>query len=283
MNGIRIGSDEHKELFCRWFIDTHRKYEATDLPWPDLDEEALTRLRAVPIWNEAIQVEVKAGELCTGFAKTLKDPLIREAMAVQGVEETRHGVILETMIRKYGLNATDDRLPVTISQRAFLDFGYKECLDSFIGFGAFRIARDAHFLPENFLNTFVGFMAEESRHIVFFVNWVAYERVRSGRGNPVLQAIATAYGYARALRLLMGSVKSAKNSEGFMGGGDAFGNLSLTNVLEICLRENDAQMAAFDPRLLRPRVIPALARAALGVVKLATRKTPKPVTSERQA
>jgi hypothetical protein len=263
MSQVRIGSDRHKELFCRWFIDTHRVYDPGDLPWPELDEKALARLRAVPIWNDAIQVEIKAGELVTGFAKTLKDPLIREAVAVQGAEETRHGQILTLMLQRYGIPTTEERLPVTISERAFIDFAYKECMDAFIGFGAFRIARDAQFLPNEFLDTFTGFMAEETRHIVFFVNWIAYERVRRGYGNPVFQTIATAYGYARALRLLLGSVRSARGDSGFMGGEEAFGNLSLRNVLEICLRENEAQMAPLDPGLLRPRVIPALARTAL--------------------
>jgi hypothetical protein len=271
MKECAIGSPEHKELFCRWFIDTHRVYEATDLHWPDLDAAALARLRAVPIWNDAIQVETKAGELVTGFAETIEDPLIREAVAVQGVEETRHGQILATMIRRYGLNATEDRLPVTISERTFVDFAYKECMDAFIGFGAFRIARDTHFLPEDFLTTFTGFMGEETRHIVFFVNWIAYERIRRGRGNPAVQAILTAFGYARALRLLMGSVNSARDGSGFMGGGDAFANLTLGGVLATCLRENALQLAPLDPRLLRPRMIPAVARIILGAVQTGER------------
>lgn len=43
-----IGSNEHKELFCR--------------------------LRAIPIWTMALEVEIGAGDMLAGFAKTVSDP-----------------------------------------------------------------------------------------------------------------------------------------------------------------------------------------------------------------
>lgn len=30
---IEIGSEEHRQLFCRVFIDTHERYEPERLPW----------------------------------------------------------------------------------------------------------------------------------------------------------------------------------------------------------------------------------------------------------
>jgi hypothetical protein len=37
-------------------------------------------------------------------------------------------------------------------------------------------------------------------------------------------------------------------------------NLTLHDLLGRCLVENDRRMAAYDPRLLRPRLVPTLAR-----------------------
>lgn len=260
---MQIGSDEHKELFCRWFIDTHRVYEPEDLPWPELDQASLDRLRSVPIWSHALAVEHRAGELVTGFASTQEDPLVREAIAVQGIEEDRHGRILGTMMERYGLTVEPIHLPFDTREETFVEFGYKECLDAFMGYGAFRIARDAEFMPEPFLSIFVDFMAEETRHIVFFVNWIAYQRAR--QNLPLLSRISgTALGYLRAFGVLAGTVKSANNDSGFMGGGEAFGDLSPMNFLRICLRENDKQMGQFNSGLLRPRVIPTMARVVLG-------------------
>ncbi len=45
---IKAGSDAHKALFCRQFIETHEVFDPASLPWPDLDEAALARLRGLP-------------------------------------------------------------------------------------------------------------------------------------------------------------------------------------------------------------------------------------------
>ncbi len=267
---MRIGSDAHKELFCRWFIETHRAYEPDDLPWPELDETSIARLRAVPIWCNALAVEKRAGKLVAGFAQTQSDPLLREALAVQGIEEDRHGRILANMLERYGLSVPEERLSYEATERCFTEFGYKECLDAFLGFGAFRLARNANFLPESFMSVFVDFMSEETRHIVFFVNWIAYQRAQ--RKEPFLQqAYNTALGYLRAVRVLTSTVNGATSDAGFMGGGDVFGDLSPINFVRTCLRENDLQMAQFNSGLLVPQVIPTLARVALCVMDVADR------------
>ena len=35
---IKVGSDAHKELFCRQFLETHELYDPATLPWPELDD-----------------------------------------------------------------------------------------------------------------------------------------------------------------------------------------------------------------------------------------------------
>ena len=267
---MRIGSDAHKELFCHWFIETHREYEPEDLPWPELDQASLERLRSVPIWGHALAVEKRAGKLVTGFAQTQNDPLLREAIGLQGLEEDRHGRILEVMLERYGVGFEPERIPYEISEECFTEFGYKECVDAFMGYGAFRLARDANFMPESFLSIFVNFMAEETRHIVFFVNWIAYERAR--RNEPfVVQAFKTARGYARAFQVVATTVRGANSEAGFMGSAEAFGDMSAMNFMTTCVRENDIQMAPFNSGLLRPRVIPTIARIALGIMHAADR------------
>ena len=70
-----------------------------------------------------------------------------------------------------------------------MNFGYDECVDSFAGFGIFRLARDARILPEALTSLFTRVLVEEARHIVFFVNWIAWDRTRRGLRGPAMQAI----------------------------------------------------------------------------------------------
>lgn len=280
---VRIGSNEHKQLFCRTFIDTHEPFDPDTLAWPELDATALARLRAVPFWGTALQIERNAGFLVTAFAETIADPLIREAIALQGFEENRHAKMIGALVQRYGLDAPIDGALPAPTKRAFIDFGYNECLDSFFGFGVFSLAREARVLPEELISLFTRVLHEEARHIVFFVNWIAYDRAQRGYGSPLLQAPATAYGYFRSLARLIGLARGGKNNAETRKFGDAFNevsfsDLTLRDVVAACLRENDKQMGSLDSNLLRPRVIPTIARWSLRFIRGA-----KPQPSEEIA
>ena len=267
-NALLIGSDEHKELFCRTFVETHERYEPLELPWPVLDDAALARLRALPIWDMALQAETNAGAMVTGFAATISDPVVRDAVALQGFEEERHGKLIGTLVDRYGLGATRRPPELEPTQSQFVHFGYRECLDSFFGFGIFRIARETDFMPDSLISLFTRVLWEEARHIVFFVNWIAYERVRRGYGNVLMQAIATALGYVRALfDMIVSGKKMAEGAPPSASNGTVLPDLSLTRLLDACLAENERLMARFDERLLRPRVMPLLARGVVGAMQ----------------
>ena len=101
------------------------------------------------------------------------------------------------MIQRYGIAADERPLeePSPDLYRAFADFGYGECLDAFLGFGVFKIARRAGYLPEPMFAIFETLLHEENRHIVFFVNWMAWEQARRGRGASWLRAAVAARYY----------------------------------------------------------------------------------------
>ncbi len=278
------GSQAHKTLFCRTFIETHRRFEPEELPWPALDSASIDRLRSIPFWSVALTAERNAGQMVTAFAKTLDDSLIREAMAVQGVEETRHARLLDTMLQQYGIAVSERPAPprLAATERAFIDFGYEECIDSFFGFGIFGLARRVQlFIPE-LTDIFQIVLLEEARHVTFFVNWIAYERIRRGRGALPFVALATALGYARAVKRIVATfapgAKDAPKTQGVGFGAEGafaiFHDVTWRSFLQSCIAENERYMDAMERDLLTPTVLPTLAKAALALPKLGWRRPP---------
>jgi hypothetical protein len=278
---MRIGSEAHKVLFCRQFIDSYTEFDPAALCWPTLDPTSLKQLRTVPFWREVRHTERRAGAIVTAFAATIAEPLVREAVQLQAREETRHARLLTVMIERYGIHAPELPLePLNPDLEAgFIDFGFGECLDSFLGFGAFKFARQSGFLPDTMFDIFDLLMLEETRHIVFFINWMAWRERQHGRGVALLRSANALRYYARAIGRLAGTVRrgqkendgrdfSATQASMFLDG------FSFRTFVEECYLENARRMAAFDPALLQPRFMPRLAHAALAGLRLWSRARP---------
>jgi len=283
---MRIGSDTHKERFCRQFIDSHQRFDPETLPWPTLDEEALGRMRSVPFWQEVLHTERRAGAIVRAFAETITDPLVREAVDLEGVEEERHARLLGVMIRRYGLPAVEQELePIGPDlYTAFADFGYGECIDSFLGFGVFKIARQSEFLPEPLFEIFDTLMLEETRHIVFFVNWMAWQEAVRGRGAAWWRALVSARFYGRAIGRMIGTIRRGKKENDGKDFSATQANVFLDGFtfrrfVQECYTENARRMADFETDLLRPRFLPSLAGAALSGLRLLPTRTPVPSKS----
>lgn len=272
---MQIGSEAHKERFCRQFIDSHQQFDPGRLPWPKLDDGALERMRAVPFWQEVLHTERRAGAIVAAYAATIADPLVQEAVELQGREEERHARLLAVMIGRYGLAAEERAIEPNSPDpfTAFADFGYGECLDSFLGFGVFKIARQSGFLPDALFQIFDTLMLEETRHIVFFINWMAWQEAVRGRGARWWRAAVSARYYARAIGRLVGTIRQGrKENDGkdfsATQAGIFLDGFTFRGLVEACYSENARRMADFDPDLLRPRLLPAVAGAVLSGLRL---------------
>jgi hypothetical protein len=272
---VPIGSEANKDLFCRHFKQTYQHYVPAEFPWPELDEAALQRLRGVPFWEEVLHTELRARAIVRAFSETVDDPVLREAIELQGFEEARHAELIRVMIRRYGLEVTEkplDPLPADI-ETAFKDFGFGECMDSFLGFGVFKIARQSGFLPEAMFEIFDTLMYEETRHIVFFVNWMAYRQVQQGRGVGWRRAAVSLWFYGRALKRMIRTARrgtQANQGKEFAATqASAFlEDFTFRRFLEDCYAENVRRMSVVDKDLLRPAFLPRLADIALASLRL---------------
>ena len=305
-NTLKIGSPEHKELLCRMFIETHDPFKPTEIRWPDLDAENLARLKAMPIWNEATRTEAATAVKVQSLGDTEKDPLLAKAISLQGYEEGRHAEVLQLLTRHYGIELASSAPPEvpTNPTRAFLRTGYGECMDSFFAFGLFRMGERAQYLPKAFVAIFDTIMQEEARHILFIVNWAAYLRAQRPllarpafdawrAWNVVAQAIGRLKGALEMASAGKGKPKETKESvetvvdnskAGFTMGAAAslFGDFSLRTFFELCLAENERRLSQYDPRLLRPTMVPSVIRQVVKV--LPRRSSPRrPSSSEERA
>ncbi len=261
-----MGSVAHRDLFCQAFIATHRRWDPADLAWPDLGRDALDRLRRLPFWGEAVATERETGEKITAYAATVVDPVLREAITLQGIEEVRHAHLLEVMLVRYGIQVTPRPtapLPRDL-EGGFVETGYGECIDSFFAFGLFELARRAVLVPPALLALVEPVIDEEARHIIFFTNWAAYRQRSAARRSVVRRAVRALRYYLRAGRRRLEAVRSASGVGFTASGARAVSvDVSAEAFLATCLAENERRLAGFDPRLLRPRLVPRLARIAL--------------------
>ncbi|MGH7787638.1 MAG: ferritin-like domain-containing protein [Candidatus Binatia bacterium] len=277
---IVIGSEQHKELFCRSFIDTHDPYDPLRMDWPELDDASIARLRAMPFWDEAISTESDVARKVQALAPLQADPLLREAIALQGYEEGRHSALLKEMLRHYDIPEPAIRQDKLSNDPTwdFMRVGYGECFDSFFAFGLYTLARDSGLFPPSLLKVVAPIVQEEARHILFFVNWIAYCRAHQPAASKLLYSGRCALAmWLQVWTRIKTAVSAARGGGGGDDGGEDDFMLGVKDsldvvssprqFLEVCLRENDARLAPYDPRLLRPRFVPAIARTLSRVLR----------------
>ena len=260
---VAIGSPAHKDLFCHMLLDSFDPYRPAVIAWPDLAPDAHGRLTALPFWDIAMETEEMAARRMQALADATTDPLIREAVALNAFEERRHKEILGHMVRAYGINLRPEREPAMLAdaQWAFVRTGYGEIFDSFFAFGLFALARQSGFFPAPLLEVFEPIVQEEARHNLFFVNWVAYMRANAGwAGRVALDRQCLA---ALALQAWgrIGAAREVDDKNFTRIGGETIGlELKPRDFLALCVAENERRLSRYDRRLLRPRLMPGLAR-----------------------
>ena len=273
---IRIGSDEHRRLFARTMLDMHDPYRPALIHWPELDEDTREKIVSLPIWDIAVQTEGRAGMNMGAYAEGITDPVLHEALAMNAYEERRHKVVLSDMVSAYGitLEPEPDYVRSKDPEFAYMRTGYSECIDSFFGFGLFKLAKDTGFFPDALVETFEPVMREEGRHIVFFVNWVAWHRRQlPWWRRPWFEAkVVAVWAYLIWERINMArgmgdNTKAQENNFTLNGSKELGVEVTFAELAKICLEENDRRLSVYDPRLKRPQVVPTLMRLALRVMR----------------
>jgi len=270
---LRPGSEAHKQAVGQMFRETFNPYKPTIIDWPKLSDAERDRLVSLPIWDIAVQTEGKARLRMLSYANSLSDPVWHEAIALNGWEEGRHKTVLSNLVAAYGIVLEPE--PAYIEPRdtewAYLVTGFSECADSFFAFGLFALAQRSGFFPPELVDTFEPVMQEECRHILLFANWLAAHRAtmpwwKRIRFELRVWAVWAFLGWERiGIARGMDDGKSKPQDNNFtVTGSKAVSDVevSLPELMGLCLAENDRRFAGYDKRLLRPTTMPALTRFA---------------------
>ena len=273
---VRLGSARHLSMFCRMLLESHNPYRPAVIHWPKLEPEALARVTSLPIWDMAVQTEGRASARVAAFAAGAKDELLKRALEMDGGEEARHKVVLSKLVEAYGIALEPEpeyRAPKDV-EWGWLVTGYSECIDSFFAFGLFEMAKRSGYFPPELVETFEPVIQEEGRHILFFVNWAAWYRRQLSWPKRAWFALRVAAVFAFLIWERIGIARGmdqgneANDANFTLNGSAAIGaDLKPHDMIQLCLAENDRRMAGYDERLLRPTLVPALARFALKFIK----------------
>jgi hypothetical protein len=254
------------------FHETFNPYKPAVIDWPKLDPPALERLVALPIWDIAVQTEGQAQLRMAAYARSLADPEMAEAIALNAWEEGRHKEVLSRLVEAYGIPIAPEpeyRTPRDI-EWAYLVTGFGECIDSFFAFGLFALAKRSGFFPPELVETFEPVMQEECRHILLFANWLAWHRARLPLWcRPVFELrVAAVWVFLLGKRIGIARGMGAdgkpnvRSSNFTLSSGKAASgeDTSPAALMELCLIENDRRFAGYDMRLRRPMTVPLVAR-----------------------
>ena len=283
MDSVRIGSEEHKRLFCRTFVETHDPFKPEEIVWPDLDAESLARLKSLPVWNEAARTEAATAVKVQALGRTEQDPVLAEAISLQGYEEGRHAEVIQRLTRHYGIEVKP--FPAAEVPKnptwTFLRTGYGECLDSFFAFGLFSLGSKSGSLPgegrRGVRDDHAGGGAAHSLHRQLggvparaapaapapgLRRAAGLEHRRAGRGPRPRRDAAR-----RRRRGLAGRIHDDRATRAFRTSRCAPFSSSASS-------ENERRFAAYDRRLLRPILVPSAVKAILKVLPRGKSATP---------
>ncbi|HTI03180.1 MAG TPA: ferritin-like domain-containing protein [Acidisoma sp.] len=277
---LRPGTEAHKREVHRMFKETFNPYRPSVIPWPKLDPETLHRITSLPIWDIAVETEGKARLRMAAYAGDLRDQDMRTALALNAWEENRHKEVLSKLVAAYDipLGTEPPYIKPKDTEWAYLVTGFSECVDSFFAFGLFEVAKRSGFFPPELIETFEPVMQEECRHILLFANWLAWHRATlPWYKRPWFEmrvwAVWVFLGYERIglARSMDGEGKERAQDNNFtVTGAQSVSNveIELPELMALCLSENDRRFSGYDPRLLRPKTMPALTRLALRVMTI---------------
>ena len=266
---MNIGSYESKKRFCQYLIESHIPGSSGNQHWPTLEPLLIERIQSLSFWRECLLTQHYRAQIVCAFAQTLKDPMVKEAVTLQGQEQMHLVATLQSFLKTY--NIPSPALPVvTIPKNlesAFIEVGYQNALDFFWVDGLRAAAHQAKFIPDELDQHFGLLCAEQTRHTVFLVNWMAYQKVKLKKRWGEWRAAPALWNRSgRFVRLMTAfGTKDVDERPDAMRWMMRF---SPETFLSLCLFTQKQRMQTFDAELLQPQLSVNVATFAREIFKV---------------
>ncbi|MGF1600777.1 MAG: hypothetical protein ACFCU8_01950 [Thermosynechococcaceae cyanobacterium] len=267
---MQLGSYEHRKVFCQALTDHHIKYDLDQIPWPQLTEQDLQRLREIPFWSKVLQQKRQMASIARKVALQTKPTKLKGAITLLAQETGRQVRLIERMMEFYQIPKvsipTDD--PPNALPPVLMDIAFDQYLDAYILWGWFALAREQQFLPEALLDVWEPILDEDARHSIFFANWTAGQRFSMSdnlrRLRTLWQHVGRFIGlFDRFGRHIEDATlpKTASTADIFMG------QLTAARLLQHCLDAHDQRLASVEPPLVKPQLAPELTQWLLRILQ----------------
>jgi hypothetical protein len=266
---MNIGSYEYKKRFCQSLIDSHVPDNPANLQWPTLDAVTIEHLQSLPIWKEGLKSQHYAAQIVSAFAHTISDPMVKAAVTLQAQEQTRLVEIFQSFLNAY--NIPSPVLPQVAMPKnleaAFIKVGYQNCLDLFWADGLRAAAQRANVIPEVLDQRFDRLLAEQTRHTIFLVNWMAYQKTRLKKRWGEWNAVPAFFTRSGTLIGLIAAF-APKDLDERPAATRWMARYTIETFLKLCLFVHQTRMQTFGSDLLQPQIGVNLAKFTREIFKL---------------
>lgn len=266
---MNIGSYESKKRFCQYLIESHMPGNSGNPHWPTLEPLLIERIQSLPFWGECLLTQHYRAQIVCAFAPTLKDPMVKEAVMLQGEEQKRLVATLESFLKAYGIPSPT--LPVVVIPKnlesAFIEVGYQNALDFFWMDGLRATAHQAKFIPDELDQPLSLLFAEQTRHTVFLVNWMAYQKVKLKKRWSEWHAAPALWNRSGMFVRLMAAFRT-KDADERPDAMRWMMRFSPETFLSLCLFTQKQRMQTSDAELLQPQFSVNVATFAREIFKV---------------
>jgi hypothetical protein len=266
---MNIGSYEYKKRFCQSFIDSHVPDDPANLRWPTLDPVTLEHLQSLPIWKKGLLAEHYAAQIVAAFATTLKDPMVKTAVTLQAQEQAQLVKMIQSFFSAYSIPAptlSPATLPKNL-EAAFIKVGYQNCLDLFWADGLREAAHKANTIPAVLDERFEQLLAQQARHSVFLVNWMAYQKIKLNKRWGEWNAVPAILSRSGTLVSLI-SAFGPKDLDERPASTRWMARYSIETFLKLCLSVHQNRMETISTDLLQPQIGVNLAKFTREIFKV---------------